>query len=99
VIEQILKNREQAQRNGKVGMEEILGSRKNVSKMSYVWRNYQDVIRLGEASLLLDFVKSQSFNKEQYDAYRLGVTAMCKLFEESSNEIDILEKAAKSIDK
>jgi hypothetical protein len=99
MIEQILKNREQAQKDGAVGMEEVLGSRKNVAKMSYVWKNYKDVIQLGKASLLLDFCNTQSFTADELNHYRLGLDAMVKLFEESSNEIDILEKAAKSLDK
>lgn len=68
-------------------VEEILGDVRSVEEIAALWINNKKNLKTIELALLLDFCQSEHFDKERFDAYRMGLGAMNIFFETCAVEL------------
>lgn len=87
-MRKVLENKERAkqlQENGETvyPTEEILGSMKPVKDFAAFYANHKTDIALIKSSAIMEFADTMLFTKEELNAYRMGLDAFVKFFENS----------------
>lgn len=76
MIQQYLKNKIAGQRINALEAVEILGDEKLVEKAAANWQVNGEYLKTIELALLLDYCQTTTFSKEEFDAFKLGLSAM-----------------------
>ena len=89
MIENYIKTKDFALRKGDEAMvaEEILGDFRSVEEISAFWINNKNTLKTIELALLLDFCQTEQFDKDRFDAFRMGLGAMNIFFESCAVEL------------
>jgi len=91
-MREVIENKEKADTQRQAGetvypCEEVLGSIKPVKDFAAFYSNHKTDLEIVKAYFLLEYVEATLFTPEQLNAYRMGLEAIVKFFENSEADV------------